>query len=109
MPHAACSRQCGGGRFGLGRGICQKHYVICVVCVCNSLCGYHLLLAFFSVKDYKTMKNTKGLYEKCLHRTNVNLEFLRDMKVCERLTFLISIPQLLVVRNMPLFTLCTVV
>ena len=41
--------------FSLGRCICQKHHVICVVCVCNSA-GYHLLLAFFRVKSFSFIR-----------------------------------------------------
>ena len=38
LPPAACSRLCSKG-ISLGRCICKKHYIICVVCVYNSFCG----------------------------------------------------------------------
>ena len=68
----------------LQRLICHKTQttnqpinIICIVCARNSLCGYCLLLAFFSVKPFyfiRTVDVLSSLFKQIMNRYGSNAE-----------------------------------
>ena len=70
--------------FDLSRCICKKHYVICVVCILNCFCRYHLLLAFFNLKPFSFIRSVKVLImqrSQIINRYSTNVFLCRTLAV----------------------------